>query len=122
MTVKTLFNSLTVCLGRLFRPKKPLKIYFEISNTHVRGKLYMNFNVLNFTSEHVSILSRIHIIMVMLSFVFQLHNDINMLPTNDTLFSNSHFFLTLKAMLTYCTQKQPFLFAQEPDQEQTTLQ
>lgn len=60
--------------------------------------------------------------MVMLSFVFQLHNDINMLPTNDTLFSNSHFFLTLKAMLTYCTQKQPFLFAQEPDQEQTTLQ
>lgn len=90
--VKTLFNSLTVCLGRLFRPKKPLKIYFEISNTHVRGKLYMNFNVLNFTSEHVSILSRIHIIMVMLSFVFQLHNDINMLPTNDTLFSNSHFF------------------------------
>lgn len=116
MTVKTLFNSLTVCLGRLFRPKKPLKIYFEISNTHVRGKLYMNFNVLNFTSEHVSILSRIHKIMVMLSFVFQLHNDINMLPTNDTLFSNSHFFLTLKAMLTYCTQKQPFLFAQEPDQ------
>lgn len=97
MTVKTLFHSLTVFLGRLFRPKKPLKIYFEISNTHVRGKLYMNFNVLNFTSEHVSILSRIHIIMVMLSFVFQLHNDINMLPTNDTLFSNSHFFFNFKS-------------------------